>query len=170
MIGGTRWTRASDAAAGRCDPGRSAASPCGGGGALGCRAVAIAHHDLCFGCGVANLFGLQMELERQADGSVAGRFFLKQDHQGPPGHAHGGILAAALDEAAALAAGEGPDAPITARLEVDFLAPAPLGAFVAMQAAVESEEAGRLWVRAEARAEGPDGPEVARARVLLVRR
>jgi acyl-coenzyme A thioesterase PaaI-like protein len=132
--------------------------------------VAIAHHDLCFGCGLANLFGLQMELERQADGSVAGRFFVKQDHQGPPGSAHGGILAAALDEAAALAAGEGPDAPITARMEVDLLAPAPLGAYVAIRAEVEGEEGGKLWAQAEARAQDPEGPVLARARVLLVRR
>ena len=39
--------------------------------------------------------------EPAGDG-VAGRFFLKQDHQGPPGHAHGGILASALDEAMAM--------------------------------------------------------------------
>ena len=47
--------------------------------------MTLAHHDLCFGCGLANVFGLQIELERRDDGSVAGRFFVKQDHQGPPG-------------------------------------------------------------------------------------
>ena len=63
----------------------------------------VAHHDLCFGCGVANLFGLQMEVEpAEEEGAVSGRFFLKQDHQGPPGLAHGGVLACALDEAMAL--------------------------------------------------------------------
>src|SRR4051794_7815661 len=64
-------------------------------------AVAITHHELCFGCGLANLFGLQLELE-PSDGGVAGRFFVKQDHQGPPGFAHGGVIATALDEAMAL--------------------------------------------------------------------
>src|SRR5947199_932095 len=62
----------------------------------------IRHHDLCFGCGQANLFGLQLELERRPEGGVAGRFFVKQDHQGPPGYAHGGVIAAALDEAMSL--------------------------------------------------------------------
>ena len=38
----------------------------------------LSHHDLCFGCGQANLFGLQLELERTDEG-VAGRFFVKQD-------------------------------------------------------------------------------------------
>jgi hypothetical protein len=45
----------------------------------------LRHHDLCFGCGQANLFGLQLELEPRPEGGVAGRFFVKQDHQGTPG-------------------------------------------------------------------------------------
>ena len=39
--------------------------------------MVITHHELCFGCGQANLFGLQLELERTDDGSVRGRFFVK---------------------------------------------------------------------------------------------
>ena len=49
----------------------------------------VLHHELCFGCGQQNPFGLQLELERRPEGGVAGRFFVKQDHQGPPGYAHG---------------------------------------------------------------------------------
>ena len=131
--------------------------------------MALTHHDLCFGCGLANLFGLQVELERQPDGSVEGRFFLKQDHQGPPGYAHGGVLAAALDEAIALAALDEEGAPITAHLELDLAAPAPIGAFVQLRARVEREEGAKVWVRGTALAE--DGAtELARARALLMRR
>ena len=128
--------------------------------------MAIAHHDLCFGCGSANLFGLQLELERQPDGSVSGRFFVKQDHQGPPGVAHGGVLAAALDEAAGLAAGDGPQAPLTARLEVDFRSTAPVGSFVRLRARVEPAQDGKRWVTATALGEGD--VEVATARALLI--
>jgi acyl-coenzyme A thioesterase PaaI-like protein len=91
-----------------------------------------AHHDGCFGCGQANLFGLQLE---------GGRFFVKQDHQGPQGQAHGGILAAALQEAMELAAGSS-----VARLEVRLLRPAPVGTFVDV-------EVGRDGTRATARVE-----------------
>jgi uncharacterized protein (TIGR00369 family) len=126
----------------------------------------LAHHDLCFGCGAANLFGLHLELERQSDGSVAGRFFVKQDHQGPPGVAHGGVLAAALDEAAALAAGEGPQAAVTARLEVDFRSGAPVGSFVRLRARVEPAQDGKRWVAAAAF--GPEGAELASARALMI--
>jgi acyl-coenzyme A thioesterase PaaI-like protein len=128
--------------------------------------LGLTHHDLCFGCGTANLFGLQLELERQPDGSVRGRFFVKQDHQGPPGVAHGGVLAAALDEAAALAAGEGPGAPLTARLEVDFHSAVPVGSFVRLRARVEPTQDGKRWVTAAAL--GEDDVEVATARALLI--
>jgi acyl-coenzyme A thioesterase PaaI-like protein len=79
----------------------------------------VTHHDLCFGCGQANLFGLQME---------RGRFFVKQDHQGPDGAAHPGILATALVEAMLLAGGD----PATIRIEL--MAPAPVGGFVEIEA------------------------------------
>ena len=53
----------------------------------------LVHHELCFGCGRANPFGLMFEIEVTAAGSVeAGRCFIKQDHQGerePAEGAHG---------------------------------------------------------------------------------
>jgi acyl-coenzyme A thioesterase PaaI-like protein len=130
--------------------------------------VARKHHDLCFGCGQANLFGLQIELERRPDGSVAGRFFVKQDHQRAAGHAHPGILAAALDEAMALAAGEGPEAPVTARLEVDFHAPAAIGAFVRLEADLERSDGERIWARATAFPDEEDAAPLAEARGVLL--
>jgi acyl-coenzyme A thioesterase PaaI-like protein len=117
----------------------------------------LRHHDLCFGCGQANIFGLQLELERRPEGGVAGRFFVKQDHQGPPGYAHGGVMAAALDEAMSLLLyGQGPFV-LTGRLEVDLRASAPVGAFVALEADVEGMEGQRFLVTASA--SDPDRPE-----------
>lgn len=129
------------------------------------RAERLSHHDLCFGCGQANLFGLQLELERTDEG-VAGRFFVKQDHQGPPGYAHGGVIATALDEAMALLLHDEGTLALTARLEVDLLAPAPVGSYVEVRAAVE-ESAGRRLVLSAA-ASGDDGP-LASARGTFVR-
>jgi len=124
------------------------------------------HHDLCFGCGQANLFGLQLELERRPQGGVAGRFFVKQDHQGPPGYAHGGLIATALDEAMALLLyGEGTMA-LTGRLEIDLKAPVPIGTFVDVEADVESAEGRRVVVTADARS---DDGHVASARGTFVR-
>ena len=126
----------------------------------------IRHHDLCFGCGQANLFGLQLELEPCAAG-VEGRFFVKQDHQGPPGYAHGGVIAAALDEAMSLLLHGLGTLALTGRLVVDLRAPAPVGTFVEVEADVE--EAGERKVVLAARAGGEDGP-LATARGVFVRR
>jgi acyl-coenzyme A thioesterase PaaI-like protein len=127
----------------------------------------IHHHDLCFGCGQANLFGLQMECEPGADGGVEGRFFVKQDHQGPPGYAHGGVTSAALDEAMALLLhAEGTFAP-TRRLEVDLLAPVPVGTFVHVAARVEQRDDRKLVLCA--RASDPAGAPLAVSRGVFVR-
>ena len=62
--------------------------------------MARVHHEQCFGCGRTNLFGLLLEVEEVAPGAVAGRCFIKQDHQGAEGgRAHDGVVAAALSEA-----------------------------------------------------------------------
>jgi acyl-coenzyme A thioesterase PaaI-like protein len=125
------------------------------------------HHDLCFGCGQANLFGLQLELEPAGDRGVEGRFFVKQDHQGPPGYAHGGVMAAALDETMALLLFARGTFAVTARLETDLLAPAPVGAFVRVSARLEGEAGRTLTVAAEAA--GEDGRRLATASGTFVR-
>jgi len=116
--------------------------------------LSVRHHDLCFGCGQANLFGLQLELEPAEDGGVAGRFFMKQDHQGPPGVGHGGIVATALDEAMALAVHHEGIPALTRRLEVELRAPARVGEFVLVEARIEERDGRRLVARATARSDG----------------
>jgi acyl-coenzyme A thioesterase PaaI-like protein len=129
--------------------------------------LTVTHHELCFGCGQANLFGLQMEVEPDGERRVAGRFFLKQDHQGPPGYAHGGVLATALDEAMALLVHHLEVPALTRRLEVDLLGPAPVGSFATVRAWVEGEDGRRTELAAELRGEGDD--LLASARAVFVR-
>jgi acyl-coenzyme A thioesterase PaaI-like protein len=98
----------------------------------------LVHQELCFGCGRANLFGLLAELRPAGEGRVAGRCFLKQDHQGPePGTAHPGIIAAALVEAMSLAGGG--RRPVT--LELRFEKPVPVGSFLELDASAEDATA-----------------------------
>lgn len=128
--------------------------------------MSIVHNDLCFGCGQANLLGLQMELE-PADTGVAGRFFVKQDHQGLTGKTHGGVIAAALDEAMALAVwAEGLHA-VTARLQVALHFPPRIGTFVDLEARIERREGDRLETKALAT--GDDGTRLARATAIFVK-
>ena len=126
----------------------------------------IRHHDLCFGCGQANLFGLQLELEPSGDGAE-GRFFVKQDHQGPPGYAHGGVIGAALDEAMALLVFDRGTFAVTGRLEIDLLKPAPVGTFVKVSARLVEE--GERTLELSAEAAGEDEQRLAAARGTFVR-
>jgi acyl-coenzyme A thioesterase PaaI-like protein len=125
----------------------------------------LQHHDLCFGCGQANVFGLQLELERAPDGGLAGRFFVKQDHQGPPGYAHGGVLATALDEAMALLLHDEAIRALTVGLSVDLKAPVPVGTYVEVTASVVERSGRRLVLEATA---GSEGGVVASARGTFV--
>jgi acyl-coenzyme A thioesterase PaaI-like protein len=111
----------------------------------------IAHHDLCFGCGLANVFGLQLELEERDGEALGGRFFVKQDHQGAPGVAHAGVLASALVEAMALACGE-PGTYAEARaLQLELHRPAPVGAYVEITARTVADDGDGRRASAELR-------------------
>lgn len=128
------------------------------------RAGTVTHHELCFGCGGANLFGLQIEMKRKDGGGVAGRFFVKQDHQGPPGLAHPGLVAAAVEEAMSLALeAEGVRA-LPDSFEVLAEATAPIGVFVQLSARIESRGDGSLTVTAEAALAGAEPRVLARGR------
>ena len=126
--------------------------------------MSLAHHELCFGCGNANLFGLQMELEpaNGRPGAVTGRCFIKQDHQGALGVAHAGVVTAALEEAMAIALHSQGIHARARRIEVDLLADAPVGAFLRVEAHVAT--GGELTVTATARDVGEDKRPVAEAR------
>lgn len=106
-----------------------------------------------------------MELDPVGEG-VSGRFFVKQDHQGPPGVAHGGVVSAALDEAMALVVhAEGLEAR-TGRLDVALHAPAPVGTFVRVEARIDGRTERKLETSASAR--GDDGRRVASASATFV--
>ncbi len=110
----------------------------------------LVHHELCFACGRTNLFGLLLEVEETGPGAVAGRCFIKQDHQGADrGNAHEGVIAAALAEAMALACG------LEARavaFEVSLSDSAPVGAFLELEARVERRDGARADASATASA------------------
>ncbi len=129
----------------------------------------VTHHELCFGCGQQNLFGLQIEVEPQPAGGVAGRMFLKQDHQGPPGAAHPGLIATALEEVMSLALeAEGVRA-LPESFEVHIERPAPLGVFVRLEARSVAEAGdGPIPVPAEASLAGVEAGPVASARATFV--
>jgi uncharacterized protein (TIGR00369 family) len=83
--------------------------------------------DRCFGCGAANPGGLQLKFVLSPGGrSYLCKFTLSAQFGGPPGHAHGGIIATILDEAMSKANKLKGKVALTRRLEVDYLRPVPL--------------------------------------------
>jgi acyl-coenzyme A thioesterase PaaI-like protein len=94
---------------------------------------------------------LLLELGETAPGEVAGRCFIKQDHQGPDRRAaHEGIIAAALCEAMALACGL--DARAVA-FELSLSEAAPVGAFLEIEARVERRDGPLAYASASASAD-----------------
>lgn len=69
---------------------------------------------------------LKFYLDEEARRSVC-EFKLSRQFQGPPGHAHGGIIAAILDEAMGKVNKLHKVVALTRKMEVDYLKPVPLG-------------------------------------------
>lgn len=82
----------------------------------------------CFGCGPDNPDGLRLKFVPGEDGkSFLCRFKLPSRYVGPPGHAHGGIIATILDEAMGKVNKLRQVVALTREMKVEYLRPVPLG-------------------------------------------
>jgi len=83
----------------------------------------------CFVCGLSNPFGLQLRFYQTGPDEVTAECTLGDEYQGYPGVAHGGIVAAMLDEGAGRSH-MGIDPPrfmFTARLDIKYRKNVPVG-------------------------------------------
>jgi uncharacterized protein (TIGR00369 family) len=84
--------------------------------------------NFCFGCGKDNPEGMRLRFHHDQDANTfIAHFRLGKKFTGPPRHAHGGVIAAVLDEAMSK-----PSKPLgimapTIELTVNYLRPVPLG-------------------------------------------
>lgn len=125
------------------------------------------HHpafDGCFGCAPAHPAGLRVRIT--GDGSF--ECTLRAGQQGAPGRAHGGVLAAAMDEAMGMVAWSLGGCYATARLEVDYLAPVPLSETVHIQVRCTGRHGRKVYLTAQARLGSEAGPVAVRAAALYV--
>lgn len=81
----------------------------------------------CFACGPDNSEGMHLEFhfDEKHRRSYC-RFRLPKKYQGPPGHAHGGIIATILDEAMGKVNRLRSVIALTKQMEVEYLKPVPL--------------------------------------------
>ena len=108
--------------------------------------------DYCFGCGPANPGGLKLKFILSSGGdSYLCEFELSAQFGGPPGHAHGGIIATILDEAMGKANKLRSKVALTRRIEVDYLRPVPLGQPLVAEGRISRVRGRALYNRAELR-------------------
>jgi len=87
-----------------------------------------APQNRCFACGKDNPRGMRLQfyIDEQARQAVC-KFKLTRRYQGPPGHAHGGIIATVLDEAMGKVNKLSKVVALTRAMNVEYLKPVPLG-------------------------------------------
>ena len=108
------------------------------------------HHDpACWGCG-DNPTGIHLPTP-EAEGLTEYESYLAFDerHQAAPGLVHGGLVAAALDEACGLLATWYRFPAVTRRLFVDFRRPVPLNTELLVRANLEREHDRHVHVSGE---------------------
>jgi acyl-coenzyme A thioesterase PaaI-like protein len=90
--------------------------------------IPLAHGTLngCFGCGDDNHAGLHLKFFVDEQQRVLCRVHLAPQFQGPPGHAHGGIIATLLDEAMSKANRHRNIVAMTRHMSIDYRRPVPL--------------------------------------------
>ncbi|WP_158748130.1 PaaI family thioesterase [Acidobacterium sp. S8] len=80
----------------------------------------------CFGCGEANHSGLHLKFFVDDQQQIICNTSLARSFEGPPGYAHGGIIATLLDEAMSKANRQHGVTAMTRQMEIDYLRPVPL--------------------------------------------
>src|SRR3954469_11157303 len=122
------------------------------------------HQSNCFGCGPTTPAGLGLRMRADGDG-VAGEVTFGEHHEGAPGFAHGGAVAAALDDALGMLLRRLQRAAVTRRLEIDYERPCFVGRRYDVIARCERIDGRKLWLLGELR-EG--GERVAAAHALFI--
>lgn len=120
----------------------------------------LGKHGPCFVCQVDNPAGLRADLYR--DGEVIRcPFTFRAPQEGPPRHAHGGSIAALLDEIMGAAAWSRRHNLLAVHLEFDYRRPIPLGTELMALGWVRSEGNRSIKVAGEIRL--PDGTTAVQA-------
>jgi uncharacterized protein (TIGR00369 family) len=95
----------------------------------------------CFGCGRDNPEGMRLKfILDEAARRVVCHFKLSRKYTGPPGHAHGGIIATILDEAMGKVNRFRNVLALTSAMDVRYLRPVPLGKLLTVTGYEQSVE------------------------------
>jgi acyl-coenzyme A thioesterase PaaI-like protein len=123
----------------------------------------------CFVCGNPTPANLGLRRTGFDGDSLHAELIVTDAHLGHPGFAHGGMLAAAMDEvlgSRACLLGYGY---MTAQLDITYLAAVPSGSMVYLSARCSESRGRKARVAGEARIAAPDGTLAVRAEALFIR-
>lgn len=124
----------------------------------------VSHFDECFVSGSQNPLGTDITVRREGLEAVAA-VELGPAFEGAPARAHGGIVAAVLDDVLGYLLTLRREPGFTGELTVRYEAPAPIGQPLEFRARVTGREGRKLYTEAEAYT---DGGVVARASATFV--
>jgi acyl-coenzyme A thioesterase PaaI-like protein len=126
------------------------------------------HYAMCFGCGADHPAGLHLSVVAGEGVGVLGTLEVGELHQGAPGLAHGGLLAAAFDEAMGYVNWLIRVPAVTGRLETDFRRPVPVGSTLYLDARAVGVAGRRVFIHADGRLDAADGDLAVSAAAVFV--
>jgi uncharacterized protein (TIGR00369 family) len=123
--------------------------------------------NYCFACGKNNPDGMRLKfLYDEKEDCFVCRFRLDKRYTGPPGHAHGGIIATILDEAMGKVNKLRHVVALTSQITVNYLKPVPLNKPLRVESS-EVRVRGRRHINM-AEILNSDGEVLARSRGLFI--
>ena len=121
----------------------------------------------CFACGRRNPSGLQLDFDVSTNSATA-RYTGLRLHQGYDGTLHGGVVTALLDETMGWAIFHQGIWGVTAKIEVTFKRPVPIGEELVVSGTV-ARDRGRTIETSGALARASDGEVLAQATAVFMR-
>ena len=124
----------------------------------------------CFVCGEDNKDGLQLRIERDGDKGVKTKFVADQRYRGWANYLHGGVIGLIFDELLGWNARYLDYDAMTARMEIRYRRPIPVGSRVIFQGTVEKEDNRILEMRTHAFLEDGSLAAEGRGRMMIINR
>jgi acyl-coenzyme A thioesterase PaaI-like protein len=122
----------------------------------------------CFVCGEKNKDGLQLRIQRDGDRGVKTEFVADNRYRGWANYLHGGVIGLIFDELLGWNARYlGYDA-MTARMEIRYRRPIPVGSRIIFQGTVEKESNRILEMRTHAYLEDGSLAAEGRGKMMII--
>jgi len=126
----------------------------------------LPEHGSCFICGSDNPHNVGLRWYVDEKGVVSSEFTLTLAQQGPPGHAHGGLSAAVLDEVMGAAVWQAGYTVAAAKIEINYRKPVPLGTLITTRGFITRRVRRKIYAHGEICL--PDGTLLVEGKGLFV--